>query len=190
MRFKRMRSEVYMTPFEKYGKLHVAGKNLTDASGNTVVLKGISTHNLNEYPQYVNKEAFKQFRDEYGVSIMRLAMYSAFADNHEGYSDSNDEHRAELEELILKGASICRELGIYCMIDWHILFDYDPNMHTDMAIGFFKNTIHTPSVLCVVGEISATQQRKYAIYPLRSDIHVSPLVEKPNTPRSQYLRDR
>ncbi len=139
MRFKRMRSEVYMTPFEKYGKLHVAGKNLTDASGNTVVLKGISTHNLNEYPQYVNKEAFKQFRDEYGVSIMRLAMYSAFADNHEGYSDSNDEHRAELEELILKGASICRELGIYCMIDWHILFDYDPNMHTDMAIGFFKN---------------------------------------------------
>ena len=90
-----------MTPFEKYGKLHVEGKNLADANGNTVQLKGISTHNLNEYPQYVNEEAFKQFRDEYKVSIMRLAMYSGFADNHEGYADSNDEHRAELEKIVL-----------------------------------------------------------------------------------------
>ena len=67
---------------------------------------------------------------------------------------------------------------------------FSETSRTLLSIGFFKNTIHTPSVLCVVGEISATQQRKYAIYPLRSDIHVSPLVEKPNTPRSQYLRDR
>ena len=95
-----------MTPFEKYGKLHVEGKNLVDANGNTVQLKGISTHNLNEYPQYVNEEAFKQFRDEYKVSIMRLAMYSGFADNHEGYADSNDEHRAELEKIFLDGAEI------------------------------------------------------------------------------------
>ena len=128
-----------MTPFEKYGKLHVEGKNLVDASGNTVQLKGISTHNLNEYPQYVNEDAFKQFRDEYKVSIMRLAMYSGFADNHEGYADSNDEHRAELENIILKGVEICAKLGLYCMVDWHILLDYDPNMHTDMAIRFFKN---------------------------------------------------
>ena len=128
-----------MTPFEQYGKLHVEGKNLVDEKGNTVQLKGISTHNLNEYPQYVNAEAFKQFRDEYKVTIMRLAMYSGFADNHKGYADSDDEHRAELEEKILKGVEICADLGLYCMVDWHILLDYDPNMHTDMAIRFFKN---------------------------------------------------
>ncbi len=128
-----------MTPFEKYGKLHVEGKNLVDEKNNVVQLKGISTHNLNEYPQYVNAEAFKQFRDEYNVSIMRLAMYSAFADDHAGYSDSDDEHRAKLEDLIVKGVEICDQLGLYCMVDWHILFDYDPNMHTDMAIRFFKS---------------------------------------------------
>lgn len=128
-----------MTPFEKYGKLHVEGKNLVNEKGEIVVLKGISTHNLNEYPQYVNEEAFKQFRDEYKVSIMRLAMYSGFADNHEGYADSNDEHRAELEAIVEKGVEICNKLGLYVMVDWHILLDYDPNMHTDMAIRFFKS---------------------------------------------------
>ena len=128
-----------MTPFEKYGKLHVEGKNLVDEKNNVVQLKGISTHNLNEYPQYVNAEAFKQFRDEYNVSIMRLAMYAAFADNHAGYSDSDDEHRAKLEDLIVKGVEICDQLGLYCMVDWHILLDYDPNMHTDMALRFFKS---------------------------------------------------
>ncbi|MBQ4275214.1 MAG: glycoside hydrolase family 5 protein [Lachnospiraceae bacterium] len=128
-----------MTPFEQYGKLHVEGKNLVDASGKPVVLKGISTHNLNEYPDYVNEAAFKQFRDEYNVNIMRLAMYAAFADNNPGYADSDDEHRAKLEELILKGVKICADLGLYCLVDWHILFDYNPNMHTDMAIRFFKN---------------------------------------------------
>ena len=128
-----------MTPLEQYGKLHVEGKNLVDASGKPVVLKGISTHNLNEYPDYVNEAAFKQFRDEYNVNIMRLAMYSAFADNNPGYADSDDEHRAKLEELILKGVKICADLGLYCLVDWHILFDYNPNMHTDMAIRFFRN---------------------------------------------------
>ena len=127
------------TPFEKYGKLHVEGKNLVGENGNTVQLKGISTHNLNEYPQYVNEKAFKQFRDEYNVSIMRLAMYSGFADNHNGYADSDDAHRAELEDIIVKGVEICDSLGLYCMVDWHILLDYDPNMHTDMAIRFFKS---------------------------------------------------
>lgn len=128
-----------MTPFEKYGKLRVEGKNLVGVNGDIVELRGISTHNLNEYPQYVNEEAFRQFRDEYKVSIMRLAMYSGFADNHNGYADSDDAHREELENIVEKGVEICNKLGLYCMVDWHILLDYDPNMHTDMAIRFFKS---------------------------------------------------
>ncbi len=128
-----------MTPFERYGKLHVEGKNLVGEKGEIVQLKGISSHNLNVYPEYINEDAFKQFRDDYKVTIMRLAMYSGFADDFYGYADSTDEHRKELEDLIIKGVEICVKLGLYCMIDWHILLDYDPNMHTDMAIKFFKN---------------------------------------------------
>ncbi len=130
-----------MTVFEKYGALKVTGKNLTDSQGNIVQLKGISTHNIAIYPEYINETALKQYVDEYKVSIMRLAMYSAFADDVKGYADSDDEHRQELENYIADAVEMCNKLGIYCMVDWHILFDYDPNMHTDMAIRFFRNIV-------------------------------------------------
>lgn len=128
-----------MTALEKYGRLSVKGRYLTDKDGNVVQLRGISTHNIGIYPEYINEKAFKQFADEYKVSIMRLAMYSGFADDMNGYADSDDAHRKELEELILKGVKICNDLGIYCLVDWHILLDYDPNMHTDAAVKFFEN---------------------------------------------------
>lgn len=128
-----------MTVLEQFKTLKVTGKNLTDSNGNIVQLKGISTHNISIYPEYINEKAIKQFVDEYKVSIMRLAMYSAFADDVKGYADSDDEHRKELEDYIVNAVDICNNLGIYCMVDWHILLDYDPNMHTDMAIRFFKN---------------------------------------------------
>lgn len=128
-----------MTPFEEHGKLCVKGKFLTDKNNETVSLKGISTHNIGIYPEYVNEKAFRQFAEEYKVSIMRFAMYSAFADDVAGYADSDAKHREELEDLIVKGADICRKLGIYCLVDWHILFDYDPNIYKEEAIIFFKN---------------------------------------------------
>lgn len=130
-----------MTPFEKYGVLSVKGAHLCDSKGNIVELRGISTHNVSIYPEYVNEEAFRQFADEYKVSIMRLAMYSEFADGKPGYADGDEAHKEELENLIEKGVEICNKLGIYCLVDWHILFDYDPNMHTDMAIRFFKTMV-------------------------------------------------
>ena len=42
------------TPVERYGALQVKGNRLTDQNGNQVQLKGISTHGLSWYPQYVN----------------------------------------------------------------------------------------------------------------------------------------
>lgn len=126
------------TAYGLYGHLSVNGKSLVDSAGNIVQLKGISTHNLSCFPEYVNESSFTSFVDNYHISIMRLAMYSARADEVDGYADSSDEHREELENLIIDGVKICAKLGIYCMVDWHILFDYDPNMHTDSAISFWK----------------------------------------------------
>ena len=128
-----------LTPFGKHGVLHVSGKKLVDENDNVVALHGISTHSLAIYPDYVNEEAFTQFADEYGVDIMRLAMYSAGADNASGYSELDDAGRRELEELILKGVRICASLGIYCLVDWHILLDYNPKMNEEAAKIFWKS---------------------------------------------------
>lgn len=126
------------TAYGQHGHLSVSGKNMVDANGNIVQLRGISTHNLSSYPEYVCNECFTSLVDNYDVTVMRLAMYSAVADGDNGYSDGDDAHRDELEKLILSGVQTCAELGIYCIVDWHILFDYDPNMNIDMAIKFWK----------------------------------------------------
>lgn len=126
------------THFGIHGPLSVQGKNLIDKSGKIVQLRGISTHNLSNYPEYINESSFTSLTDQYGVNVMRLAMYSDKADGHEGYATCDDAQRENLENLIMDGVNICAKLGIYCIIDWHILFDYDPNINTDMAIAFWK----------------------------------------------------
>lgn len=127
------------TPFGVHGKLHVEGAKLLDEHQNICQLKGISTHNISLYPEYVNEACITQMTDKFNISIFRIAMYSAEADGVCGYSDGDDAHRAKLEQMILDSVKICAKLGIYIIVDWHILLDYDPNMHTDMAIQFFKN---------------------------------------------------
>ena len=131
------------TPFGVHGKLHVEGAKLMDEHQNICQLKGISTHNISLYPEYVNETCVTQLTDKFGMSAFRIAMYSAEADEVKGYADGDDAHRAELEKLVIASADICAKLGIYLIVDWHILLDFDPNMHTDMAIQFFKNICPT-----------------------------------------------
>ena len=112
--------------------LHVEGIHLVDADGCRVRLRGVSTHGLSWYPQYVNREAFTQLRDEWGVNAVRLAMYTAESG---GYLTDGDP--AALEALVDKGAALCEALGLYYIIDWHILSDNNPLDHAEEAGRFF-----------------------------------------------------
>jgi endoglucanase len=122
------------TPVDIHGQLHVEQKTLKDESGNAVILRGISSHGLSWYPQYINKDAFLQMRDEWGVDIIRLAMYTA---EEQGYCVSDDTNRNRLENVIEQGVSYATELGMYVIIDWHIMSDYNPNTNKAEAIKFF-----------------------------------------------------
>ncbi|MFR1167557.1 MAG: cellulase family glycosylhydrolase, partial [Adlercreutzia equolifaciens] len=59
------------------GALKVVGAQLTDAAGEPVQLRGVSTHGLAWYPQYVNQEFFTELREVWGANVVRLATYSA-----------------------------------------------------------------------------------------------------------------
>ena len=61
---------------EQPGPLHVEGTQLVDESGEPVQLRGVSTHGLAWFPQYVNAYCFRQLH-EWGVDVIRLAMYTA-----------------------------------------------------------------------------------------------------------------
>jgi len=121
------------TPFENHGKLSVKGTDLVDSKGNMYQLKGVSTHGIAWFPDYVNKEAFKTFRDDWGANLIRLAMYT---DENGGYCNGGD--KAYLKGLVDEGVKAATELGMYVIIDWHILHDLTPQKYKEDAKAFFE----------------------------------------------------
>lgn len=116
------------TPTAIHGKLKLKGTKIVDKNEEVVILKGISTHGLQWYPQYVNKDAFEYMRDEWEINVIRLAMYT---DPSVGYT-------IELHEKVKEGINYATELGLYVIVDWHILSDGNPNTYKSQAIEFFK----------------------------------------------------
>ncbi len=122
------------TPVEAYGALQVKGNRLTDQYGNQVQLKGISTHGLSWYPQYVNEDFFRQMRDEWNVEIVRLAMYTA---EYNGYCTGDEGNKQTLKNVVSEGVNHATNLGMYVIIDWHILSDGNPLTYKEEAKKFF-----------------------------------------------------
>lgn len=120
------------TPFENHGALSVKGTQLVDKNGNPYQLKGVSTHGLAWFPEYVNKDAFQTIRDDWGGNVIRLAMYT---DENGGYCSGGNQ--AELKALVDSGVNAATELGMYVIIDWHILHDLDPTVHQSESEAFF-----------------------------------------------------
>ena len=123
--FSGIRSEA-ATPVEKWGRLKVSGKNIVSENGKKVQLKGASTHGIAWFPQYVNKSCFQSFK-KMGVNTIRLALYS---DPGAGYSKS-------LYQKVDEGIRYATELGMYVILDWHILNDGNPKTHQKEALKFF-----------------------------------------------------
>lgn len=115
------------------GKLHVEGINICDENGRVVQLKGLSTHGIAWFPQYIDKELFSEFRNEWNCNIVRIAMYS---DEYGGYANGGD--KAALKKLVKDGVNFATENDMYVIIDWHILADSDPNRHKEEAKEFFS----------------------------------------------------
>ena len=114
------------TPVQKCGRLSVKGGSIVNQKGKKVQLKGVSTHGIAWFPQYVNKSCFKSFR-KMGVNTIRIAFYS---DPGSGYS-------VDLYKTIDEGVQYATELGMYVILDWHILNDGNPKTHQKQALKFF-----------------------------------------------------
>jgi len=114
------------------GKLSVEGTQLVDEKGEAVQLRGLSTHGLSFYPQYVNEEIFDQIRHDWKANVIRLAMYTAESG---GYCTGGD--KEYLKNLIRSGVEYATNQDMYVIVDWHILSDSNPNQHKAEAIDFF-----------------------------------------------------
>ncbi len=123
-----------------YGRLHVEGTYLADEDNKLVQLRGVSTHGLGWFPQYVNEAAIRQFNEEWGCNVFRLAMYTA---EGAGYCTNGDDQKQKLKDLVHKGVQAAIDEDMYVIIDWHILQDQDPNKYKDEAKKFFEEMAKT-----------------------------------------------
>lgn len=132
------------TPVEEHGQLSVKGQHIVDEKGNIYQLRGMSTHGLTWFPDIVSEAAFRTLRDDWNCNAVRLAMYIDEWGNDACYMKNPDQSKALLE----KGADIAIDLGMYVILDWHVLNPGNPADYKNQAVKFFD-------------EIS----KKYSAYP-------------------------
>ncbi len=135
-----------------YGQLHVEGTKICDENNNPVQLKGISTHGLGWFPEYVNSKAIQEFHDNWNMNVFRLAMYTA---ENNGYCSSDSKQKEQLKSIIHDGIKAAQNADMYVIVDWHILQDNNPLTNVDEAKAFFdeissfyKNDAHIIYEIC------------------------------------------
>lgn len=113
--------------------LHVEGTHLCNEENETVQLKGVSTHGIAWYPQYVSYDAFRTLKEDWHANVIRLAMYTG---EEGGYCNGGNQE--ELKAIVKNGVEYASQLGMYAIIDWHILSDGNPASHEEEAVSFFQ----------------------------------------------------
>lgn len=121
------------TMAKKISPLHVEGTSIVNELGEKVQLRGISTHGIAWFPQYINQDFFTQMHEEWKADVVRLAMYTA---ENGGYCTDGDKEAAK--QLIRDGVAYAEEAGMYVIVDWHILSDFNPHTNKAEAIKFFR----------------------------------------------------
>ncbi|APC41907.1 cellulase family glycosylhydrolase [Clostridium estertheticum] len=116
-------------------QLKIVGSQLCDSTGKAIQLKGMSSHGLQWYGDYMNYDSMKYLRDNWGVNVVRAAMYT----DQGGYISNPTTTKAKVKEIVQ--AAI--DLNMYVIIDWHILNDGNPNTYKEQSKSFFKEMATT-----------------------------------------------
>ena len=109
------------------GALHVEGTQLMNERGEAVVLRGMSSHGLHWFSNFVTENAIKATAD-YGANLFRCAMYTG-----EGGYLSNP----SVKDTLIRAVDSAIRQDMYVIIDWHILSDGDPLPNVEQAKAFF-----------------------------------------------------
>lgn len=116
------------------GALTVKGTQLTGANGEPVQLRGVSTHGLAWFSQYINQPFFDELHQDWNANVVRLALYTAESG---GYCTDGD--RTQLTQLVQQGIDQATAADLYAIVDWHILSDANPLNHLEEAKTFFSS---------------------------------------------------
>ena len=106
-----------------------------NAKGEKFQIKGMSTHGImwEDYSDILSKASLKVLRDDWKVNTIRIAMYTA---EWGGYTTGSN-FASQAKQKVYTGVQNATDLGMYVIIDWHILSDKDPQLHQSEAVAFF-----------------------------------------------------
>lgn len=111
------------------GRLSVQGTMLVNEKGEPVQLKGVSSHDIASYGNLASPELLKYLRDDWGINVFRIAMYTEDAG---GYI-----RNPSVKDTVKKIVDYTKDLGLYVIIDWHILSDFNPMKYVSQSREFF-----------------------------------------------------
>lgn len=157
------------TPVKEHGQLSVKGANIVDQNGNKFQIIGMSTHGImwEDFSDILTYDSLKVLRDDWGINTIRIAMYT---EEWGGYTTGGN-FAKEAKEIVINGVKTAEDLGLYVIIDWHILKDGNPLTHKDEAVAFFKEMSSkykdSPNVIYEIcnepnGNVNWASVKKYA----------------------------
>lgn len=111
----------------KNGHLQVIGTQLCNEYGEAIVLRGMSSHGIQWFPQFLSKECIQSTADS-GANLFRAAMYT----DENGYITN-----PSVKNTLINAVDTAISLDMYVIIDWHILRDGNPNTYKEHAKEFF-----------------------------------------------------
>ncbi len=99
----------------RHGRLSVKGNRIVDQNSNPVVLRGMSLYWSQWKGQFYNADCIKWLRDDWNCTVVRAALGVGAG----GYLTNPEPEKAKVKAVV--EAAI--DLGIYVIIDWHVLQD-------------------------------------------------------------------
>ena len=115
----------------KNGRLQVIGRQLCNAAGEPVWLRGMSSHGLQWYADDINPDSLDVLINEWKCDVIRLSLYA-----REGGYESNPDYFTRLVEEKIE---LIVERDTYVLVDWHMLTPGDPWADRDNAVEFFSH---------------------------------------------------
>jgi uncharacterized protein YjdB len=113
------------TPLASNGKLSVSGTKLVNKNGVPVQLRGMSSHGLQWFTEDYNFNSLSVMVNNWGIDVFRLAMYPSDKPDatKNAYEGNPTFWRGYVDNLV----DVSGNLGVYCIIDWHVLTPGDPS---------------------------------------------------------------
>jgi endoglucanase len=115
------------------GSLSVVNGRLVNQYGHPIQLRGMSTHGLQWFEYLITDGYVRTLAEDWGGDVLRIAMYT----DQDGYINNPVEIAQQVDRLV----ELTGKYGIYTIIDWHILFDGDPNEHKAEALAFWSDMV-------------------------------------------------